>query len=94
MKIDDLLDLTLREILEKYRVLYNAECGFYYGVFRVDDINRIFEMYAISEDSEEVVVESIVVNDVLFHIDSDVKDYPELVKIMKNLGIPLKCLMV
>ena len=32
MKIEDLLDLTLREILEKYGAVRNLECGYFYGI--------------------------------------------------------------
>ena len=47
MKFEELLDKPLREVLEEYCIVHNLECGGYYGIFKVSDIERIFNEYNI-----------------------------------------------
>ena len=47
------MDLTLREVLENYVVLHNLECGYYYGLAKADDVEKLFKKYNIEEDYPE-----------------------------------------
>ena len=92
MNINDLLDLTLREILDEYCVVHNLECGFFYGIFKWADVNRIYNEYNVDSDYPEAFCpESVIVSDELIDdCDNDVKDYDKLIRIMENLGITKK----
>ena len=86
IKQEELLDLPLREVLENYCTVCNLECGYYYGIFRFDDVEQIIEEYNIEEEySEAFQVESILVCEDL--IGWDIKDYENLINIMENLGV-------
>ncbi len=91
MKINDLLDLTLREILENYVAVFNPECCFYYGIFKVEDIDKIFKEYNIEKDYPEAFeVENLISDELIIDFNEEIKDYNKLLKIMDNLGISKK----
>jgi len=91
MKLKELLDLTLREVLENYCCVNNLECGYYYGVFKVEDIEKIFKEYNINEDYPEAFnVENLINDELIVSFDEPIKDYDKLVTIMKNLDISKK----
>ena len=86
MKFEELLDLTLREILENYCIVRNLECCFIYGVFKNEDIDRIFNEYNIEKDYPEAFnVENLIHDEVVLNYE-DIKDYDALLRIMDNLG--------
>ena len=89
MKLDDLLDLTLREILEQYCTVINLECGFHYGIFKQDDVEKIIEEYNINEYPEGFHVDSLIPSEIL-DLCEEVKEYGSLVKIVNNLGVSKK----
>ena len=39
-KLTELLNMRLSEVLEKYVQIYNAECGYLYGIADLDDVAR------------------------------------------------------
>lgn len=88
--IEDLLDLTLREVLENYCTVNNLECGYYYGVFRQEDIDRIFKEYNVKEYQEAFNVENLINDELIVSFQEKIKDYDKLTTIMKNLGISKK----
>ena len=91
MKINDLLDLTLREILEKYCIVQNLECGYIYGVFKQDDVERIYEEYNVEEEYPEAFgVDNMISDEILVSYDEDIRDYATLIRIMENLGVNKK----
>lgn len=91
MKFEELLDYTLREILEEYCCINNLECGFYYGIARLDDIDQLYEEYNIEEDYNEAFqVESLISDDLVVDWSEDIIDYNRLLNIMKQLGISKK----
>ena len=47
MKLDELLDLTLRELLENYVVLYNYECCYPYGIAPVEVVDEMYRTYDV-----------------------------------------------
>lgn len=89
--INDLLDLTLREILDKYCAILNLECGYYYGIFKFEDVDQIYEEFNVEEDYPDgFCVESIVNDELVVDFDESVKDYDTLLRIMSNLGVSRK----
>lgn len=91
MKFEELLDLSLREVLENYCIVHNLECGGYYGIFKNEDIEKIFKNYNIEEDYPEAFnVENLVNDEVVVTYQEPVKDYDYLIKVMDNLGISKK----
>ena len=90
MKIEDLMDLTLREVLETYCAVHNLECGYYYGIFKISDVEKILKEYNVEEDYPEAFcAESLLTDDELRDID-EIRDYNILINIMNNLGISKK----
>lgn len=90
MIIEEILDLPLREILENYCTVCNLECGYYYGVFKIEDIDEIFEHYNVNEYEEAFQVEDLIHCDVIGTYQDEVRDYNTLVRIMENLGVSKK----
>ena len=68
MRIEELLDLTLREVLENYCTVCNLECGYYYGVFKKDDIDELYEHYNVEEYTEAFFVDEFMKSDVGFSL--------------------------
>ena len=89
--INDLMDLTLREILEKYVSVQSLECGYYYGITTVEDANRIFENYGVTETySEAFYVDNLINDELLIDCDKPVLSYKKMEEIMQNLGVSKK----
>lgn len=89
MSIDELLDLPLREILNNFVVVYSPECAYYYGIFRDEDVEKIYQEYNIDDDYPEAFgVENLIVDELL--CEDQVKGYDSLLRIMDNLGISKK----
>lgn len=90
-KIEDLLDLTLREILENYVAINNLECGFYYGIADNDLIEEIYQEYNIEDEYPEAFdVENLINDELIVSYQEPLLTKPKLEKIMKNLGISKK----
>ena len=64
MKIKDLMDMTLGDLLDTYGLLYNLECGYYYGICSYDLCDRMFEEYDMDTYKEAVVVDPLIVMEV------------------------------
>ena len=91
MKFEDLLDLPLREVLEKYCIAMNLECGYSYGVFKTDDIEQLFQEFNIEEDYPEAFsVRELIDEETILTYQEPIKDYNKLLTIMDNLGISKK----
>ena len=90
-KIDDILDLPLRTILESYSAVQNLECGGYYGVCSDDLLTELFQKYNIDEEYPEAFsVENLVYDELLVSYDEELLDGDKLVMIRDNLGISKK----
>ena len=63
MKLIELLDMTLREILEKYCVLFSEECCHTYGITTHDAIGEIAEEYDLCDEP------SLTAQPILFNIE-------------------------
>ena len=90
MKFDDLLDMTLGEVLEEYSLLANLECGYIYGIASYDDITRMLEEYDVSQYSEAMSVEPIIEFDTIWSNNGELIEYEKIKKIMDILAIPKK----
>lgn len=91
MNFEDLLDLPLREVLENYVCVRNLECGYFYGIFKNEDIEKIFKNYNIEKDYPEAFnVENLIDDELVVAYDEPIKDYNKLVTIMQNLQITKK----
>lgn len=91
MVLEDFYNMTLKEILDKYCVIHNLECGYVYGICEFDEVEELFDEYNIEEEYPEAFhVENIVNDEVMLSFDDDLLDYARLVKIMNNLGINKK----
>ena len=88
MTIDGLLDLTLREILDNYCVVCNLECGYCYGVFKQEDVEKIFEKYNVAEYEIAFAPESLLDEERL--PTNEIRSYETLETIINNLGISEK----
>lgn len=91
-KLTNLLNLKLGEVLEQYVQIYNAECGYLYGIADLDDIDRLYSEYNIDEDYPEAFMPEDLIHHELniYSEDMEVMSYEKLETIMKNLGITKK----
>lgn len=83
------MDMTLREILEKYVAVFNPECCFYWGVFKSKDIEEVYQKYNIEKDYPEAFCPENLVNGELLDCDQ-FGDMDKLERIMYDLGISKK----
>lgn len=91
MKIEDLMDMTLREVLDSYGAIYNPECGYYYGIASFEDIDELYHEYDIDEVYPEAFeVENLIRDEIIVAFDEELISFNRLEKIMKNLDIPKK----
>lgn len=90
MKIEDVMDLTLGEILNKYGVLLNPECDFVYGFVKYDDVEKLYDEYDVDTYKEAVEVDTFVPSYILTDCREEFLNYEDLEKIMSNLDIKKK----
>lgn len=89
--INDLLDLSMKKILENYVVIENLECGYYYGIVPIELLDKLFNEYDVENEYPEAFdVQNIIPDAILVDYDEKIIDYEKLEKIMKNLGISKK----
>ena len=91
-KLTELLDMKLGEVLERYVQIYNAECGYLYGIADLNDVDRLYSEYNIEEEYPEAFMPEDLIHHELdiYSEDAKVMPYEKLEKIMKNLGITKK----
>ena len=89
MKVDDLFDMTVRDLLEEYCVVYSPECDYNYGVAHWDDVNQIYEEFDL-EEQYCFSGDSLIPLDYGFDDGEDVLDIKKLRCIMYKLGIAKK----
>ena len=89
--INDLLDLPLREVLDNYISVESLECGYKYGITKIDDANKIFDEYNIQEDyAEAFYADNLISDELLIDCDKPILSYEKLETICNNLGISKK----
>ena len=79
----DIMDLTVRELVNTYGLMYSPECDYKYGVVSYKNAKKMYEEFDL-EDCPSVAVEEL--------IDSELDDltplsYEKIKCIMENLGI-------
>ena len=91
-KLTELLNMRLSEVLEKYVQIYNAECGYLYGIADLDDVDRLYSEYNIDKEYPEAFMPEDLIHHELdiCSEDAEVMSYEKLEVIMKNLGITKK----
>ena len=91
-KLTELLDMRLSEVLEKYVQIYNAECGYLYGIADLDDVDRLYSEYNIDKEYPKAFMPEDLIHHELniYSEDAEVMTYEKLEVIMKNLGITKK----
>lgn len=88
MKIDDILDLTLREILDTYCIVYSPECDYIYGFSDYETMEKLYENYNIDVYAEAFEPDSMIPAYILTDYHEEFLQYKDLENIMKNLDIP------
>ena len=89
MKIDDLMKMTVGELLDEYCVVYSPECGYNYGIARWDDANEIYEEFDL-EEQYCFCGDSLIPLDYGFDCGEEVLEMKTLRHLMDRLGIPKK----
>ena len=88
--IEELMELPLKEVLENYSAVMSLECGYYYGIFKDDDIGKVYSEYNIDEEYPEAFAPEPLINEELTDCTEVIGDYAKLERIMDNLGINKK----
>ena len=91
MKLTEILDLTLREILNEYCILYSAECDYIYGVTTHDVIEEMNDKYDLC-DEPSIAVDSLINMEVLGELedaqnDKEILTMENIEAIIENLGL-------
>lgn len=89
MKVSDLLDLTVREVLDEHCVLFSPECCYTYGVTTYDKAEAMYNEYNVEEEyPESMSVEPLISHEIWDH--DELIDEDKIKRIMDNLGISKK----
>ncbi len=89
MKVDDLMKMTVEDLLNEYCITYSPECDYNYGIARWDDANQIYEEFDL-EEQYCFSGDSLIPIDYCFDGGEDVLDIHDLRCIMAKLGIAKK----
>ena len=89
LKIEDLLDMTVSDLLDNYVLLYSPECDYSYGIADADDVESTFKEYDL-EDQASMAVEPIIDFDIIGDSDDEILTTEKIHEIMKNIGIEKK----
>ena len=90
VNFNDLMEMTLKEVLDKFCAVMSPECGYYYGIFKYEDVEEIYNEYNIDEEYPEAFYPEPLINEELMDCENPVGDYAKLERIMDNLGINKK----
>ena len=86
MKIDDLMKMTVGEVLTEFCVVYSPECDHYYGIARWDDAAQMFDEYDL-EDEYCFDGDELIPLDYGFFEGEEVLDLEKLRYILDYLGV-------
>jgi len=89
MLIDDLLEMTVAEVLENFCVVYSPECDYNYGIAKWYDVNQIWEEFDL-EEQYCFDGDYLIPIDYGFDSGEDVLELKDLKQIMARLGIAKK----
>ena len=86
----ELYDLTVGELLDEYCLLENLECGYYYGLVRLDFLDEVYEEYNIREEYPEAFDPQSIIPDEILVMEDSIISYDKLIRILRELGISKK----
>ena len=89
MKIDDLMEMKVSDLLDEYCVVYSPECGYNYGIAKWSDAEQIYEEFDL-EDQYCFSGDSLIPLDYGFDCGEEVLELKHLKIIMDKLGIAKK----
>lgn len=89
LMIDDLMQMTVGELLNEYCILYSPECDYNYGIGRWDDVNQIYEEFDL-EEQYCFSGDSLIPLDYSFDEGEKVLTLDDMRHIMDVLGIVKK----
>lgn len=89
MKIDNILDMSIRDVLNKYCVVYSPECGYYYGITEWEDAEQIYGEFDLEEEYC-FCDDSLIPFDYGFDCGEDILSIDDLRIVMAKLGITKK----
>ena len=89
MKVDDLMQMTVEDLLNEYCITYSPECDYNYGIARWEDAEQIYEEFDL-EEQYCFSGDSLIPLDYGFDGGEDVLDINDLRVVMAKLGIAKK----
>lgn len=89
MKVDDLFEMKVGDLLQEFCILYSPECDHNYGIGRWDDANQIYEEFDL-EEQYCFSGDSLIPLDYGFDGGEDVLSLDDMRLIMAKLGIAKK----
>lgn len=89
MKISDLMEMKVIDVLNEYCILYSPECDYNYGIGRWEDANQIYEEFDL-EEQYCFEGDYLIPLDYGFDSEEEVLDLKDLKVIMCKLGIAKK----
>lgn len=89
MDIDDLMNMTIEEVLDTYCVVYSPECGYYYGITTWDEANQMWDEFEL-EDEYCFSPDFLIPIDYGFDRGEKVLDADDLRRILDYLGLEKK----
>lgn len=84
---EDLFEMKLGDVLEKYFVLYNLECGYAYGICDSETVDKMYENYRVEDYEVAMSPEPLIPLEVLDELQEEFIDDDKVKRIMDNLGI-------
>lgn len=93
MKIDDLYNMKVIDLLEEFCLVYSPECGYNYGITRWDDAKLMWDEYQL-KDEYCFNADSLIPIDYGFDSGEPVLEENDLRKILDYLGIQKKRMKV
>lgn len=90
MRLNELMEMKLGDVLEKYVVMYNYECCYPYGVCPVELAEKMYDEYDVQSYWEAMGTEPLVNFEILEMINDDLIDWAKIERMMDNLGIMKK----
>lgn len=87
---EDLLDMSIRDFLEEYCILFSPECMWYYGITTFADAEQMLDDYPDVSECPSMSVTSILDLECSFE-DLPVLDFPAIERILiDHLGFSKK----
>ena len=89
MKIDELMDMKVSDLLDEFCLVYSPECGYNYGITRWSDAEEIYEEYDL-EDHYCFSPDSLIPMDYGFDCGEEILELDDLKCLMDKLGVVKK----